>query len=231
MKRPTHIRISRPDIRRPRTRRGIALLAAAVIAGVAILSVAGFALAVGTVSIYERYGFRPEAQSAAWANLTPQYSIGAQACASCHVPEHEEWAASKHTGVQCETCHGPLAAHATTTPPVPARAVDATGEVCTICHQKTLGRPAEQPQVDLATHYGGFPCFQCHTVHSTIVSKPPYIPHSLTRLPACTTCHAPDALKPVPGGHVQAEDSVCRTCHFPEPAPEASPGEQQEVTP
>jgi hypothetical protein len=231
VKPPTHIRLSRPDLHRPRTRRGVAVLVAAVIAGIAVLSVAGFVLAGATVSLYERYGFRPEAQSAAWANLTPQYSIGAPTCASCHAPEYDEWNASRHTGVQCETCHGPLGTHATTTPPAPARAVDATGEICTVCHEKALGRPETQPQVDLATHYGGFPCFQCHTVHSTVVSKPPLIPHSLTRLPACTTCHAPDALKPVPGGHVQAEDSVCRTCHVPRSGSDATPTEQPEVTP
>jgi hypothetical protein len=228
---PTHIRLSRPDLHRPRTRRGIAILVAAIVAGVAVLSVAGFVLAGATVSLYERYGFRREAQATSWAELTPQYAIGARACASCHAAEYGEWAESKHTGVQCEACHGPLGAHSTTTPPVPARAVDATGAVCTVCHEKVLGRPATQPQVDLATHYGGFPCFQCHTVHSTVVSKPPLIPHPLTRLPACTTCHAPDGLKPVPGGHVQAEDSVCRTCHFPEPAPDATTETQPEAAP
>ncbi|MEI8334173.1 MAG: hypothetical protein WCH74_10030, partial [Chloroflexota bacterium] len=166
MRPPARIRLSRPRFRRPATRRGIAVLVAAVIAGVAVLSVAGFVLASGTVMLYERYGFRPEANAQAWADLTPAYAANASACRQCHAPEYGEWAESRHTGMVCETCHGPLGAHATTTPPVPARPVDATGEVCTVCHGKVLGRPTAQPQVDLATHYGGFPCFQCHTVHS-----------------------------------------------------------------
>jgi len=229
VKRPTSIRLGRPRIRRPSTRRGAAILVASVIAGVAVLSVAGFVLASGTVSLYERYGFRPEANAQAWADLTPAYA-DASACQQCHAAEHTEWVESKHIGVECETCHGPLGAHASTTPPVPARAVDATGKICTVCHEQVLGRPAAQPQVDLATHYGGFPCFQCHTVHSTvIVARPPTIPHPLTRLPACTTCHAPGGLKPVPGGHVQSEDAVCLSCHFREPKVGAPPEEQ--VTP
>ena len=197
-----------------------------------MLSVAGFVLASGTVMLYERYGFRPEANAQAWADLTPAYAANASACRQCHAPEYGEWAESRHTGMVCETCHGPLGAHATTTPPVPARPVDATGEVCTVCHGKVLGRPTAQPQGELATHYGGFPCFQCHTVHSTVVvARPPTIPHPLAHLPACTTCHAPGGLKPVPGGHVQGADAVCRSCHFERSqgaAPsEAAPSEEE----
>lgn len=183
--------------------------------------VAGFAVAVlvlGAVfsTFYAEYGFHPAQNARSWAALTPVYADSAL-CQRCHQPEFTPWVASPHRTVVCESCHGPLAAHAAeTSPAAPAGSVvlaRVPETICVACHEKATGRPAAFPQVDLARHYAGASCLTCHDPHDATAVRPPDIPHSLDRLPACVTCHAPAGLKPVPAGHVESSDGVCRTCH------------------
>ena len=186
---------------------------AALVAGLAVvLVVAGAALS----AFYGEYGSHPAENARSWAALTPEYA-DSTLCQRCHQAEYGSWAASPHHAVVCESCHGPLAAHAAeTSPNAPAGSVivaKVTDGICVACHEKVTGRPAGFPQVDLAAHYAGASCLWCHNPHDAAAVRPPDIPHSLDRLPPCVTCHTPTGLKPVPVGHVASADAVCRTCH------------------
>jgi hypothetical protein len=187
--------------------------AAALVAGLAVvLLVLGAAFS----AFYREYGFHPEENARSWAALTPSYADSAL-CQRCHQPEYAPWVASRHRTVVCESCHGPLAAHAAeTSPDAPIGSVvlaKVPEAICVACHGKATGRPVAFPQVALAQHYPGASCLWCHNPHDAAAVRPPDIPHPLDRLPACVTCHAPAGLKPVPAGHVESSDGVCRTCH------------------
>jgi cytochrome c553 len=114
---------------------------------------------------------------------TPIYQ-GAAYCQSCHHERFDQWSKSIHKVVNCETCHGAAGKHPQVKPPVasdtrahkliasrrydnfelsvPADAV----KLCTLCHEKTPGRPAIQRQVVVETHAGGQACTVCHNPHS-----------------------------------------------------------------
>jgi hypothetical protein len=186
---------------------------AALVAGLAVVL---FVLGAAFSAFYGEYGSHPAENARSWAALTPAYA-DSSLCQRCHQPEYGPWAASPHRAVVCESCHGPLAAHAAeTSPNAPAGSVvlaKVADGICVACHEQTTGRPAGFPQVDLARHYPGASCLWCHNPHDAKAVRPPDIPHSLDRLPACVTCHTPAGLKPVPVGHVSSADAVCRTCH------------------
>lgn len=212
--------------RRPSSRAGLVKGIAAGTALLAGLAVAVLVLGAAFSLFYAEYGFHPQENARSWAALTPAYADAA-VCQRCHQPEYTPWVASRHRTVVCESCHGPLAGHAAETSPdappgsvVLARVPDG---ICVTCHARVVGRPLAFPQVDLATHYAGASCLWCHDPHDATAVRPPDIPHSLDRLPACVTCHVPGGLKPVPVGHVESSDAVCRTCHLRPAALEVRP--------
>jgi hypothetical protein len=186
---------------------------AAVVAGLAVVLLV---LSAAFSIFYAEYGFHPQENARSWAALTPAYA-DSTLCQRCHGAEYAPWATSPHQSVVCESCHGPLRAHATeVSPNAPAGSVAVArvpDGICVTCHARVTGRPAAFPQVELATHYAGASCLWCHDPHDATALRPPDIPHSLDRLPACVTCHVPGGLKPVPAGHVESSDAVCRTCH------------------
>jgi hypothetical protein len=202
--------------RRPTSRRGIVKGILAGGALVALLAVASIALVVAVPWIYGEYGFHPEANARTWAALTPRYA-DAVLCARCHEAQYAPWQNERHAGGTCESCHGPLAEHAATSPleaPAGSLGIAKPGEdLCVVCHEKSPAKPEAFAQVDLAEHYTGSTCLGCHDSHSADAVRPPDISHSLARLPACVTCHAPAGLKPVPAGHVESSDAVCQSCH------------------
>ncbi|SPE20130.1 Cytochrome c family protein (fragment) [Candidatus Sulfotelmatomonas gaucii] len=67
--------------------------------------------------------------------------------------------------MNCEACHGALAAHAndptSVTPVKPDTAV-----LCARCHTASAAKPKGFPQVDPADHSSGAPCQTCHNPHS-----------------------------------------------------------------
>ena len=201
---------------RPASWSSLARWIGAVVALGGGLAVALLVLGAAFSVFYGEYGFHPEENARSWAALTPSYADSSR-CQRCHGREYEPWAASAHRTVVCESCHGPLAAHAAeTSPDAPAGSVvlaPVPDGICVACHAQVTGRPLAFPQVDLATHYAGATCLWCHNPHDAAAMRPPDIPHSLDRLPACVTCHVPGGLKPVPVGHVESSDAVCRTCH------------------
>ena len=117
------------------------------------------------------------------ASDKPLYK-GPDYCETCHAERYAQWSKSGHNRpeagkvVMCETCHGPAGGRdkrglfdhvasgvdhpASGKLPVPADTV----KLCSLCHEKMPGRPAEQPQIVVATHAGTQQCKTCHNPHS-----------------------------------------------------------------
>ncbi len=192
------------------------LVAVVVKAGVVVcaLSVAFFLVASAASSLYGEYGFHPAENARSWAALTPTYA-GAAVCGRCHSTEYVPWTTSKHKGVTCESCHGPLGVHATADPPTPVGATDASDKICILCHEKIVGRPAGFQALVLESHYPGVSCLQCHNTHTTVAMPPPRVTHPLANLPECITCHGATGLQAMPVGHKVSADRVCLACHLP----------------
>ena len=88
---------------------------------------------------------------------------GHKACEDCHADVVQTKKGGKHAGVNCEACHGPLAAHAddpSVTPQLPD-----TLALCPRCHEANLAKPKAFPQVDTKDHMGDVPCKTCHQPH------------------------------------------------------------------
>ncbi len=192
---------------RPALKVGIVVVVVSVALGTAASVVAGF---------YGQYGsVRNVPNAHIWAALTPRFA-GQTVCTSCHALEAGARDASIHVSVSCEDCHGPGAAHSSSTAAAKAAVLaEPTSAVCVTCHAVTAGRPVSFPQVDPAAHYAGGACLRCHGPHSVVAVRPPTVSHPLANLPECTTCHAPDGLKSVPAGHEMVPDSICLSCHGP----------------
>lgn len=186
--------------------------AAALVTLAVLLFVFGAAVSAGA----DQFGFHPEKNTRAWIDLAPTYGQSAL-CQKCHSAESAILASAQHKGIACESCHGPLAAHAADGT-VPVAPVARSNEVCAVCHTRVLGRPAAFPQHDPDTHYISTSCLQCHSAHATSATRPPAVVHSLANLPACTICHGPAGMMVMPVGHELASDDVCLGCHGPGPA-------------
>lgn len=92
----------------------------------------------------------------------PKYA-GQAACADCHSDVVELRAAARHKAVSCESCHGPLGAHAAGDGPPPVKP-DAQA-LCVRCHAAKTGKPERYPRVDIADHAGDEKCISCHKPH------------------------------------------------------------------
>ena len=116
---------------------------------------------------FGQYGhFRGDALAEVAAR--PVKFAGHKACEDCHDDVVTLKKTGKHTGVNCEACHGPLAIHAAdpgaVTPQLPDTAV-----LCARCHEANLAKPAGFPQVHSKDHSGGQPCKTCHQPHSPLL--------------------------------------------------------------
>jgi hypothetical protein len=89
---------------------------------------------------------------------------GHAACGECHGDVVELRVGSKHQRVNCEACHGPLAAHAADPTAVTPKLPDAA-KLCLTCHAENVARPETFPQVDPKDHAGDDPCTTCHRPH------------------------------------------------------------------
>jgi hypothetical protein len=101
----------------------------------------------------------------------PPAFAGMKACEDCHADVVESRKGSKHSGVRCEACHGPQAAHAGAEDPSAAKPArpDPRG-LCLRCHEENVARPAGFPQVNAKDHGGGEECHVCHKPHHPEVS-------------------------------------------------------------
>jgi len=149
-----------------------------------IFVVAGYAAKrFFTVATFYEYGHYRGASVAAIASDKPKYK-GAAYCASCHAEQVAEWSKGVHNSidigkvVKCEVCHGPggerdvrgMFVNSTTGPDHPKnlKMVVPTDsrKLCTLCHERMVGRPLQQRQIVVADHAGTQQCIVCHNPHS-----------------------------------------------------------------
>jgi hypothetical protein len=95
----------------------------------------------------------------------PPAFAGRAACADCHDEAATALAGDVHAPIGCESCHGPLAAHAADPGAVTPEIADVT-RLCTDCHAAEPARPATHPQVEVAGHAEGAACADCHEPHA-----------------------------------------------------------------
>jgi cytochrome c553 len=181
----------------------------------AVFAAAGYgAKRLFTVYSFYEYGHYRGDSVAEIAADKPKYK-GTAYCESCHAERFAEWSKGAHhradTGkiVKCEVCHGAagerddrglFAASATGAehPTNLKLAIPADArKLCTLCHERITGRPAQQPQIVVADHAGTQQCTVCHNPHSPkIGSASPKIAArqgdadaGKTKAAACVGCH------------------------------------------
>jgi len=98
----------------------------------------------------------------------PILFAGHQSCEDCHADVLEVKKTGKHAGVNCEACHGALAAHAADPASVVPQLPD-TAVLCARCHEENIGKPKAFPQVVSKDHSGGALCKNCHVPHSPLL--------------------------------------------------------------
>jgi cytochrome c553 len=122
----------------------------------------------------------------------------ARYCQSCHSVRHAQWSANNHKSVTCETCHGAAEGHPEKGKlPIPADTV----KLCTLCHEAMPGRPATQPQIQIARHYGGQQCKVCHNPHAPKIAAASVkvtgnVAAGKQRAAACAGCHGAEGISP-----------------------------------
>ncbi len=113
---------------------------------------------------FGKYGPYRAASLDEYSLIEIHYS-GQQACFECHQDIEDMKAQDVHSGIHCETCHGPGQKHVTSGEA--ADILKPTGrEFCGRCH---VINPAKQKnaifQVDLNKHNIGKNCTDCHNPH------------------------------------------------------------------
>jgi predicted CXXCH cytochrome family protein len=208
---------------RPRTRRGRVIAAAAVAGGAVVLAIAIFAGAAMAWDPYLDFALHPDSNAKQWAALDMTFA-DSSVCASCHHAEAGRLDSNAHSGIGCQSCHGPLLAHAEAGQNASKSDVlikVPTDEVCVRCHAAAEGRPAAFKTIVPADHYVG-QCLQCHDPHTSIAEHPPVVSHPLDNLPPCLTCHGPDGFKARNQRHPTGllTDQECLLCHAEGRGPE-----------
>lgn len=90
---------------------------------------------------------------------------GQEACFECHQDIQDLKEQDVHSGIHCETCHGPGQKHV-----VSGEAKDllkpSGREFCGSCHTKNAAKRQDAVfQVDLTKHNVGKNCVECHNPH------------------------------------------------------------------
>lgn len=138
---------------------------------VAFVLVAAVLLLVRAHFIPKSFGQYGHYRGNALAELAqkPIAYAGHQACEDCHSDVAELKKTGKHVGVNCESCHGPLAKHAEDPTSMVPQLPD-TGVICARCHEANIAKPKNFPQVVSADHSGGMVCKTCHQPHSPLLT-------------------------------------------------------------
>jgi len=164
---------------------------------VAVLVVAAIAAPLLTVDSFYRFGHYRANSVVEIAAQEPVYQT-TRYCHGCHTERRAQWSASSHKSVTCEVCHGPAQGHPQNGKlQIPADTV----KLCTQCHEAMPGRPATQPQIQVAQHSSGQQCNICHNPHS------PKISAAATKVAgdaaagklsaaACSGCHGAAGISP-----------------------------------
>ena len=135
-------------------------LAALFAAGVGVFLVLRWLLVPADYGLIGPYRAGALAQNQA----TPIVYAGEAACTECHTDVAEIRKANAHEQISCESCHGPLAAHAAD-PGVTALRPDPRA-TCAVCHLPDAAKPAGFKTVTFAEHADDGPCTTCHLPHA-----------------------------------------------------------------
>ncbi|MEK6629561.1 MAG: multiheme c-type cytochrome, partial [Acidobacteriota bacterium] len=95
---------------------------------------------------------------------------GRASCETCHTEIVEARKDSKHGGVGCEACHGPLARHASGDDQAPKPVKPDAARLCLTCHRADASKPRTFKQIVPANHYPGEVCTSCHNAHKPQLS-------------------------------------------------------------
>jgi predicted CXXCH cytochrome family protein len=135
-------------------------LAALFVAGLLVFSVARAQFVPAGFGKYGHY----RAGALDDVRNTPMQYAGQQTCAECHPDIVNLRAAARHRNIACESCHGPLAKHATDPGELTPKRPDAR-PLCVRCHAANTGRPQRYPSVVIKEHAGDENCLTCHKPH------------------------------------------------------------------
>jgi hypothetical protein len=134
----------------------------------AALFAAGAALFVGLrwLLVPADYGELGAYRAGAIAQIraTPIAFAGQLACVDCHSDVADTRKANAHERISCETCHGPLAAHAAD-PAAAAGRPDARA-ACAVCHVPNAAKPPGFKTVSFTEHADEGACTACHPAHA-----------------------------------------------------------------
>ena len=178
----------------------------------AILTAGSFVAGTAAFTLIDQFAVESEVNARTWAALELQYA-DPSTCRGCHAAAVAVATTSRHHGVSCESCHGPLDEHSVADPvramPVPKPA----GETCGKCHEVALDMPIDVSQLEREGHYGASACLECHDAHNATAPVPPPTLHRLRGLPECVVCHKVEGLTAAPQGHLSEDDEICLACH------------------
>ncbi len=186
-----------------------------------------------TVKSFYEYGHYRGDSVAQIASEKPKYK-GVAYCAWCHAEQVAQWSKGVHNSaaigkvVKCEVCHGPAGERdqrgtfviSTSGPDHPAIKMSVptdTRKLCTLCHERLTGRPAQQPQIVVADHAGTQQCTVCHNPHSptlNLVFAEAAAPAGdalagKTKAEACAVCHGAGGVsKNLPGPSLAGQNAT-----------------------
>jgi hypothetical protein len=135
--------------------------------------VAAFGVAIAAFLVWRAWMVPPDfgtlghyrAGAIAEIAALPVVYAGQAECVSCHSDVEEARTGSRHAGIRCEACHGPLGKHARSeTDVAPIR--PSTRGVCLTCHTSRVGMPARFPAIVVKEHSDAGPCTECHKPHA-----------------------------------------------------------------
>jgi hypothetical protein len=89
---------------------------------------------------------------------------GQLACVECHTDVADTRKGNAHAQIGCESCHGPLAAHASD-PATAAKRPDPRA-ICAVCHLPNAAKPPQFKTVVFDDHADPGACTTCHPPHA-----------------------------------------------------------------
>ncbi len=90
---------------------------------------------------------------------------GKQTCLECHEDKAMELESDMHSGISCETCHGPGLKHSEN-PDSSKMIVPAERAFCGLCHAFNPTREGILTQIDINEHNVKYKCIECHNPHA-----------------------------------------------------------------